>query len=217
MRILLIADYEEKELWGEWSAIMADKLSKVELILSAGDLNTNYLEFLTDKLRVPLVYVPGNHDYNYGNNPPRRCINADGKIIDLRICQEKVRIIGVGGSMRYKEGPFQFSEEEQRDRVKRVLKQIDADKSTDETFRIMLTHAPCKNYGDMRDLAHRGFNCFNEFLQFWKPKIHCYGHVHEEYNSFSSSLVGNVGFNRLMAHPSGAHLINGYGHCFIEI
>ena len=143
MRILLIADYEEKELWGGWSTDIAGKLSNVNLILSAGDLNANYLEFLTDKLRVPLVYVPGNHDYNYIAKPPKRCVDADGRIVDFMIGQEKVKIIGLGGSMRYKEGPFMFSEEDQRERVREIAKQLETGKSDDNTIKILLTHAPC--------------------------------------------------------------------------
>lgn len=163
MRILLIADYEEKELWGKWSAVMEDKHSKVNLILSADDLNANYLDFLTDRLRVPLVYVPGNHDYNYVEKSPKRCIDADGRIIDFMIGKEKVEIIGFSGSMRYKEGPFQFSEVQQRERVRKIAEQLAACRSDDNVIKIMLTHAQCRGYGDMEDLAHRGFECLTRY------------------------------------------------------
>ena len=32
-------------------------------------------------------------------------------------------------------------------------------------FDILLTHAPCRGYGDMEDLPHRGFECFNDLLK----------------------------------------------------
>lgn len=219
MKILLVADYEEKCIWGNWTTEMADKLADVNLVLSAGDLSPYYLEFLSDKLNVPLVYVPGNHDTGYTGHPPKRCINADGNIIDIRITSAKddqlVRIIGLGGSMRYKGGPYQYSEEEQQSRVEKLLINLGSIETPD--VNILLTHAPCRGYGDMDDLAHRGFDCFNKILERWKPQVHCYGHVHHEYNAYIDQTLEVYGFNRLLNHPSGTHLINGYGYQFIVI
>ncbi len=64
---------------------MPRKLSDVNIILSAGDLSPYYLEFLADKLNVPLVYVPGNHDDMYMDHPPKRCINTDGTITEITL------------------------------------------------------------------------------------------------------------------------------------
>ena len=55
MKILLVADREERALWGAWSEDMRQRLSDVSLILSAGDLDPAYLEFLVTMLNVPLV------------------------------------------------------------------------------------------------------------------------------------------------------------------
>ena len=74
-------------------------------------------------------------------------------------------------------------------------------------FDILLTHAPCKGYGDMEDIAHTGFECFNRFLSKHQPKLHVYGHVHEEYGQFA----------RTMTHPSGTLLINASGSYRTEI
>ena len=56
MKILLIADHEDKALWDYWSKQTQDRLADVNLILSAGDLDADYLEFLVTMLNVPLVY-----------------------------------------------------------------------------------------------------------------------------------------------------------------
>lgn len=222
MKILVVGDYEEKCLWGKWTAEMAAKLSDVDFILSLGDLSSYYLEFLTEKLNIPLVYVPGNHDIGYIDNPPKRCINADGKIIDLRLNSDNVvqlvRITGLGGSMRYKDGHYQYSEEEQQSRVEKLLYDLDNNKKIETPdVKILLTHAPCRGYGDMDDLAHRGFDCFNKLLERWKPQVHCYGHVHQEYNDYIVHTMEADGFNRLLNHPSGTHLINGCGYQFIIV
>jgi len=73
-------------------------------------------------------------------------------------------------------------------------------------FDILLTHAPCRGYGDMEDLPHRGFECFNYLLNKYSPQLHCYGHVHQEYGDLK----------RRMQHPSGTLLINCSGHQIID-
>ena len=70
MKILLISDTEEKFLWENWTKATADKLADVDLVLSAGDLNHLYLEFIVTMLNVPLVYVRGNHDGYYDDRLP---------------------------------------------------------------------------------------------------------------------------------------------------
>ena len=83
MKILVIADHEEKALWDDWSEEMAEQFSDIDLILSAGDLDADYLEFLVTMLNVPLVYVRGNHDAIYGEEPPEGCEEADGNIVEV--------------------------------------------------------------------------------------------------------------------------------------
>ena len=205
MKILLLADREERNLWGEWSDSMRERLSDVKLILSAGDLDPDYLEFLVTLLNVPLVYVRGNHDSRYDTKPPEGCINADGTVVEAA----GLRILGLGGCMRYKPGaPDMYTEKEMRMRMLSVSGKLLAGRlAGKEGFDILLTHAPCRGYGDMDDIPHRGFECFNEFLNWYSPKLHVFGHVHQEYGNFKRELE----------HPSGATLVNACGHCFYEI
>ena len=217
MKILMIADTEERRLWDDWSEETAARLSDVSLILSAGDLDADYLEFLVTMLSVPLVYVRGNHDGGYDRKPPGGCIDADGRVVEV-LCHDEggarlVRILGLGGSMRYRDGAADmYTEEEMRRRIARlrgtVLKDLAAGRlSGKKDIDILLTHAPAKGYGDMEDIPHMGFDCFNNLLERHRPKLHCYGHVHREYGRFERS----------MEHPSGTTMINASGHCFYEI
>ena len=48
---------------------------------------------------------------------------------------------------------------------------------------ILLSHAPAAGWGDADDFAHRGFECFNDFLDKYQPKYHVHGHVHMNYGS----------------------------------
>ena len=213
MKLLLIADKEEKYLWDFWSPQTAEDLSDIGLILSAGDLDADYLEFLVTMLNVPLVYVRGNHDGMYDEKPPEGCVSADGEIVEV-ICgkgasKEKVRILGLGGSMKYRgDSDDMFTEKEMAWRIAGLWKQflrglIRGKKG----FDILLTHAPCRGYGDKDDMAHTGFECFNRLMEKHHPKLHVYGHVHKEYGEF----------RRTITHPSGTQLINANGYYITEI
>ena len=228
MKILLISDHEEEYLWDNWTSATAKKLSDVSLILSAGDLHPLYLEFLVTMLNVPLVYVRGNHDGLYGEEPPEGCDNADGNIVEVVTgrgeSERKLRILGFGGSMRYNDDSGEmYTEEEMRARIRYAERALRKRRAVDAIFSfgkgagragadcrpafdILLTHAPCRGYGDMDDLPHRGFECFNYLLNKYSPQLHCYGHVHQEYG----------GLKRQIEHPSGTLLINGSGWQIID-
>ena len=224
MKILMIADTEERALWDDWSEETAERLSDVGLILSAGDLDADYLEFLVTMLNVPLVYVRGNHDGDYDRKPPEGCIDADGRVVEISCADaggsRTIRILGLGGSMRYKDNADDmYSEEEMKRRIaglkRTVLKDFAAGRlSGKREIDILLTHAPARGYGDLDDLPHRGFECFNELLERQRPMLHVYGHVHREYGAHPG---GGGGFVRCMIHLSGATLINASGHYIFEI
>jgi 3',5'-cyclic AMP phosphodiesterase CpdA len=183
-RILAIADVVDEALYG-------DKLRELrpDLVLSAGDLPFEYLEYIVSRLDVPLVYVPGNHDRDLSPGDstwaplrtegpprgPRGCINADGRLIDAA----GLRIAGVGGSLRYRDGPNQYSQAgmqrralwlEARGRLKQVLTGRGAD--------ILLAHAPPAGVGDVDDPAHRGFTAFHRLAKALKVRFVVHGHIH---------------------------------------
>ena len=114
--------------------------------------------------------------------------------------------------MRYRPGAKNMDTE--KEMLRRVVKTSlglasDRLKGKDD-IDILLTHAPCRGYGDMEDIPHQGFECFNSLLERTKPAFHVYGHVHKEYR-------GATGFQRLIEHPSGTTLINASGYQLIEI
>lgn len=230
MKLLLIADKEERALWDDWNAQTAERLSDVELILSAGDLDADYLEFLVTMLNVPLVYVRGNHDGSYDEDPPEGCVDADGRVVDVECDSGSLRILGLGGSMRYNDrGSDMYTEEEMRRRARLAERGLLKAKLSDavlpgrarraagtgRAFDILLTHAPCRGYGDMEDFPHMGFECFGQLMEKHRPAMHVYGHVHAEYGADRGKPAG--GFSRETEHPSGTRLINANGHYIIEI
>lgn len=183
-RILAIADEVDEGLY-------TDKLTRLrpDLVVSAGDLPFDYLEYVVSRLDVPLVYVPGNHDAELrssdpiwtplGADAPERgplgCVNADGRVV----VAAGLRIAGLGGSMRYRRGPNQYTEAEMRWRalslaVRVKLKPSRAARRVD----VLLTHAPPLGWGSNEDLAHRGFAAFLRLVKDLAPKVLIHGHIH---------------------------------------
>lgn len=196
MKILVIADEESISLWDYYSP---EKLEGVELIISCGDLKASYLEFLATMVKCPILYVPGNHDTSFAQNPPGGCECIDGKIYVYK----GIRILGLGGSMKYKPSTNMYTEREMRRRIRKIKRSI----FFNSGFDILVTHSPARGWGDMDDLPHRGFECFNELLERCRPLYMLHGHVHANYGSK---------FKRRLVHGSGTVIINGYDKYFFE-
>lgn len=197
MKILAVADKESSSLWDYYTP---DKLKGVDLIISCGDLNRRFLEFLVTLGNCPLLYVRGNHDSAYDKKAPEGCICIENMIYNYK----GLRIGGLGGSMRYKGGPDMYTEDEMRKRAKRLGSKIRYTGGID----ILVTHAPVKGYGDMQDLPHRGFECFDQLLSEYKPLYLLHGHVHQSYSAR---------FKRVIGHPSGTAIVNAYEYYKFEI
>ena len=195
-RILAIADEVDEGLY-------TDKLISLhpDLVVSSGDLPFDYLEYIVSRLDVPLVYVPGNHDAELrssdpiwtpmGTDAPERgplgCENADGRVV----VAAGLRIAGLGGSMRYRRGPNQYSEGEMRWRalsltVRVKLNPFKATRKVD----VLLTHAPPLGWGSQDDLAHRGFAAFVPLVKDLAPKVLIHGHLHPYGRSKPERLLG---------------------------
>jgi len=191
MKILLVADEASDYIWTYYNP---KHFETVDLILAAGDLKASYLEFLTTILRKPLYYVHGNHDTSYLNQPPGGCINIDDQLIVVK----GVRILGLGGSRRYKEGPFQYTEEEMFGRVYKLRHKL----TKLGGFDILLTHAPSAGMGDGSDVCHQGFGIFNQLIHVYQPSYFLHGHQHLNYSSNTKRTI----------HYQQTTIINGFGY-----
>lgn len=170
MKILVIGDEPSKSLWDYYDR---KKLEGIDLILSSGDLPSEYLSFLVTFASCPVLYVHGNHDEKYEKKPPEGCICIDDNIYEY----EGIRILGLGGSMRYRKGDHQFTEKEMKQRVIKLFFKI----WKKNGFDILLTHAPAQGINDQMDLPHRGFEIFRSLMERYEPKFMIHGHVHMNY------------------------------------
>ncbi|MGN0983670.1 MAG: metallophosphoesterase, partial [Gemmiger sp.] len=114
-----------------------------------------------------------------------------------------VRIAGLGGSLRYRRGAWQFTEAEMRSRIRRLRPRIDRLGGLD----VLVTHAPLHGYGDLSDLPHRGFTVFGELLNTYRPPLMLHGHVHLSY-----------GANLVREHRYGStRIINACGRVTLDL
>ena len=171
MKILVLSDVESRFLWDHYKEGMLEPYS---LILSCGDLKPEYLSFLATFTKAPVLYVHGNHDERYDRRPPEGCFCIDDRLVEFG----GVRILGLGGSMRYRPGNYQYTE---KDMVRRIMR-LRGKLHRAQGFDILLSHAPAYRLGDGTDLCHQGFECFRELMDRYHPAYMLHGHMHADYN-----------------------------------
>ncbi len=196
MKILFLADEESKAYWDYFDK---ETFKDIDLIVSCGDLKASYLSFLVTMTSVPVLYINGNHDDKYEKEPPEGCICIEDQIYEY----EGIRILGLGGSYRYKPGKNQYTEKEMKKRINKLRPQLFWKKG----FDILVTHAPAYGLNDGEDLCHRGFDAFWDLIEKYRPKYFVHGHVHMNYGR-QFPREDQVGETKV---------INAYNHYIVEI
>lgn len=174
------------------------RLDEFDLILACGDLHPGYLDFLASLANCPVVYVRGNHDDALIDNPPGGCICAEDKIV---VCNG-IRILGLGGSNRYRYGENMYTERQMRRRIRKLWFQLWRHKG----FDILLTHAPARHINDTDFISHRGFECFVKLLDKYKPEYFIHGHIHKNYGAHIPQYTKR----------GETTIINAYDHCAFD-
>lgn len=173
IRILLLSDIVDRHYDQNWHE---HSLDGIDLIISCGDLPARYLEFLATVFHGDVLYVPGNHDESYLHHPPLGCICIDDQIINWH----GLRILGLGGSMGFKDSPYQLTEKQMKKRVSKLWLTLRKHKG----FDILVSHAPAKGHHDGKDFCHQGFAVFTDLIHQYHPRYFFHGHVHFSYGDF---------------------------------
>jgi Icc-related predicted phosphoesterase len=188
-RILIVADEVSPRLdRPEVKEIRPD------LVVSCGDLPYDYLEYLVSLLNVPLVFVPGNHDPSTDSQRrdavdpesfswaahfdedlrPHGCQNIDNKIVEVA----GLRIAGLGGCIRYNEGPHQYTQREMAWRATKIEMRGRARGLKRRKVDLLVTHAPPEGCGDGPDAAHKGIGALHRLTRVLAPQYLLHGHIH---------------------------------------
>lgn len=210
MKILCVSDQIDPLVY---SSAIRERFADVELVLSAGDLPMDYLDFIVSSLNKPLLFVFGNHHtseeerYRRGG-PFLPDFGASGAIhAGSRVRREEGLIIaGLGGSLRYNQGENQFTEFQMYMEILRLAPALIFNRIVRGRFLdILLTHAPPKGIHDQPDRCHQGFRAFLWFMRVFKPKYLVHGHIH----LYDLSAVRTTPYLRSL-------VVNAYGHHVID-
>src|ERR1700683_3645294 len=126
VRVLAVSDEVDEGIAADPGPVRG-----ADLILACGDLPFEYLGSLMNALDAPLVFVPGNHDPDLSGYRSSRAGltlragmpdrtpwpdgagNADGRVVDAA----GLRVAGLGGCLRYRDGPNQYTDWQQARRA----------------------------------------------------------------------------------------------------
>lgn len=196
MKILLVADKIHKALYDYFES---ERWQDIDLVLSAGDLKSGYLQFLVTLIKdAPLFYVRGNHDHKYQKDPPLGCVNIHGRIVEYN----GLRILGLEGSSWYNGKGVQYKEKQMWWEVLKLWPRIKYGKKID----IVLTHNPPYGLNDGKGHAHRGFKSFRYIIDTFEPRFFIHGHQHLSYAMRE----------RIIQHKE-TKIINAYEYYVLEI
>ena len=201
MKILCVSDQIDPLVY---SNSIKSRYADVGLILGAGDLPLDYLDFIVTNLNKPLLFVYGNHHVEDMNNVQGDFCSAH---MGSKIRKEEGLIIaGLGGSMRYNRGPNQFTEFQMYCEILRLIPGLLFNRCAYGRFcDILLTHAPPQGIHDKQDKCHRGFKAFLWFIKLFKPLYLVHGHIH----LYDMADVRRTRYR-------GTEVINACGHYIID-
>jgi Icc-related predicted phosphoesterase len=183
VRVLVVADEEAPNLHVQTLRDLAP-----DLVLAAGDLPWHYIEYIASGVDAPVVFVPGNHDLAIPRSKrsrsgiytedgmlcdgprPHGATNADQVVIE----EAGLRIAGLGGCVRYKPGPHQYTQSQYAGRARRLLRRARRGGPVD----VLLTHAPPLGLGDGDDKPHEGIEALHTVIERLEPTWHLHGHIH---------------------------------------
>ena len=183
----------------------------MDLVLCAGDLPLDYLDFIISSLNKPLFFVFGNHYTDKmrhfkgagGRNfPGCGAIHLDSKV---RI-EKNIIVAALGGAMRSNRGENQYSEPEMFFKAVKLIPRLLWNRVFHGRFAdILLTHAPPKGI-HCKEECRQGFKTFLLFMKFFKPRYLVHGYIH----------LYDLSGARCTQWEKTA-VINAYSHFIIEI
>ena len=173
----------------------ARPVQDAQLVVACGDLPFDYLDYLMNALDAPLVFVPGNHDPDVSGYRTSRAgltlkaglparppwpdgaVSAERAVVDVA----GLRIAGLGGCLRYRDGPNQYTQRQQAQRARSLARRARWRVARDgRGVDVLLTHAPPRGVGDREDRAHQGFEALNWLTRRLQPALLLHGHIHPD-------------------------------------
>lgn len=194
-----------------YSPAVRERFGDVDMVIACGDLPYYYMEYIVTALNRPLFYVLGNHENkvelreNEPHSYPWGCTNLHRKVIN----HEGLLMAGIEGSLRYNNGPCQYTQGEMWEQVFKMVPTLLLNRFRYGRYLdIFISHAPPWQLHDMDDLPHQGIKAFRWLLKTFKPAIHLHGHIHvyrpdtiTETWFEQTRVINTYGFRRMTLPP----------------
>jgi uncharacterized protein len=194
VRMLAVSDEVEAQLIDE-RTVQAQ--GRVDLVIGCGDLPADYLDALATSYGAPLVFVRGNHDPPAGQGDYLAAAEIDGRVVK----ENGLLIAGLEGSIRYSDGPHQYTERQMLAKVRRLRLRMRL-RHPD----ILITHGPPAGVNEGSDPPHRGLKAIRRAVEWMRPRLLLHGHVH----AYGREIVRE-------AQLGETRVINVVGHRLIEL
>lgn len=179
MKILSLSDQVVPLIY---SPVARQRFPQVDLIIGCGDLPYAYLEFVLTVLDAPLFFVRGNHDVfleHITENLSRTHPHGGVDLHRRSYHSAGLLLAGVEGSLRYRPGAFQYSQEDMWMHVLSLVPRLLANRAAHGRYLdIFVTHAPPAGIHDRSDVPHRGIQAFRWVMKVFRPTLYFHGHVH---------------------------------------
>ncbi|MBQ9494652.1 MAG: metallophosphoesterase [Treponema sp.] len=225
MKILCVSDQIDPLIY---NSNAKNVFPDIDMILCAGDLPMDYVDFIVSIFNKPTYFIFGNHNINefhyyHAKQPLSSTIDAHGhgaEYCGFRVVRDKtlsfynpatgkktpLLIAGVSGSRKYNNGLNQYTESQMKRRLLKMIPSLLWNKFRYGRYLdIFLTHASPRHVHDQEDPCHIGFNCFNWFIAQFTPTYLVHGHIH--LYDIRTARITKI---------NKTTVVNAYAHCTIE-
>ncbi len=216
MKILCVSDQIDPLVY---SAGAKEHFKDIDIVLCAGDLAMEYIDYIVTTLNKPTYFIFGNHNLEefgfYHNGEATYTVNYNDTLSHCHgaiYCgfkvkkEQKLLIAGCSGSMKYNSGLCQYTNDQMQWRLIKMIPQLLYNKIRYGRFLdIFLTHASPLGIHDKEDLCHKGFKCYLWFLKTFQPKYMVHGHIH----LYDSQEVRHSTYNNTA-------IVNAFSHYIID-
>jgi uncharacterized protein len=178
MNVLTVSDILAPLLY---SPRIKERFSGTDLAIDCGDLPYYYLEYIGDELNSEQFFVRGNHSKEEESTTAglRRAPMGATDLHRRVVNYQGLLMAGVEGSLRYRIGPFQYSQADMWWHVFALVPGLLTNRLRyGRCLDVFVTHASPWGIHDQPDLPHHGIKAFRWFDKVFKPAYHFHGHIH---------------------------------------
>ena len=159
MKLLVITDLHQ---WSDEEKVITENLTGYDICFLLGDISVDKLRTLQRIIKTELYALNGNHD-TVNMVEDNGLDGIDNKLIKFK----GTLFTGMSGAYKYKEGNYHQLLQEESSAIANKLQKAD----------IFLSHdGP---YNGKNDDANCGLKGITEYIKKHQPKLHIYGHMHE--------------------------------------